>query len=81
MTDIKPVQWEYRLEEFGGYFKHSPKVDELSALLNEWGEEGWDVISAVYSENSTRWRIIAKRPLSAAIRRQRTMPGLDAVLG
>jgi hypothetical protein len=81
MTDPKPMQWEYRLEEFGGYFKRTPKTEDLEEMLNGWGEEGWEVIHAIYSEHSTRWRILAKRPLSAEVRRQRTMPGLDATLG
>jgi hypothetical protein len=80
MAENRPVQWEYRLEEYGGAFKTAPKAEDLSTLLNELGMDGWEVV-AVYSEAGTRVRIIAKRPLSAAVRRQRSMPGLDATLG
>jgi hypothetical protein len=73
--------WEYRVEDFGGIIKSEPKKEDFQALLNTWGEEGWEVISAVYSTGTTRLRMIAKRPLTAAVRRRRSMPGLDANLG
>ena len=38
-------QWEYRVETFGSTFS-TPKDDELEAALDEWGEDGWEVISA-----------------------------------
>ncbi len=73
--------WEYRVEDFGGIIKSEPKKEDFQVLLNAWGEEGWEVVSAFYSTGTTRLRIIAKRPLTAAARRKRTMPGLDAYLG
>ncbi|MGB7539817.1 MAG: DUF4177 domain-containing protein [Anaerolineales bacterium] len=69
--------WEYRVEEFGGILKREPKKEELQAILNSWGEEGWEVVSTVYSDNTSRLRIIAKRLLTHATRRSRSMPGLD----
>jgi hypothetical protein len=73
--------WEYRVEDFDGIIKSEPKKEEFQALLNSWGEEGWEVVSAFYHTGTTRLRIIAKRPLTAAVRRKRSMPGLDAELG
>jgi hypothetical protein len=81
MTDPKPIQWEYRVEGFGGVLKRTPPAEDLTAILNEWGEEGWEVIAAVYSENASRWSFVAKRPLTNAVKRQRSMPGMDATLG
>ena len=69
--------WEYRVEDFGGIIKSEPKKEEFQALINTWGEEGWEIINAFYSTGTTRLRIIAKRPLTHAARRQRSMPGLD----
>ena len=69
--------WEYRVEDFGGVIKSEPKKEDFQILLNSWGEEGWEVISAVYSTGTTRLRIIAKRPLTHAARRKRSMPGPD----
>jgi len=69
--------WEYRVEDFGGVIKSEPKREVFQSLLNAWGEEGWEVISAVYSTGTTRLRIIAKRALTHAARRKRSMPGLD----
>jgi hypothetical protein len=75
MADSHPLPWEYRVEDFGGFFKHSPKPEELEEILNDWGEEGWEVIGFTYSDSSTRYRIIAKRPLDVGTRRRRNMPG------
>jgi hypothetical protein len=73
--------WEYHVEDFGGIIKSEPKKEDFQALLNTWGEEGWEVVSAVYSTGTTRLRLIAKRPLTASVRRRRSMPGLEANLG
>lgn len=66
-------QWEYRVQTVGGFFKGVP-ADELETLLNEWGEEGWEVVSTHILENANKINVIAKRPLTAAVRRQRSMP-------
>jgi hypothetical protein len=81
MTDIEYAQWEYRVEDFGGIIKSEPKKEVFESLMNSWGEEGWEIISAFYHTGTTRLRIIAKRPLTAAVRRRRSLPGLDADLG
>ncbi len=69
-------QWEYRVQTVGGFFRGVP-ADELEALLNEWGEDGWDVVSTHILENANKINVIAKRPLSAGTRRQRSMPAWE----
>lgn len=68
------TRWEYRVETFGGVLSQ-PKDDLLEQTLEEWGEEGWEVISAHGLENTYKVRIIAKRPLSLTSRRRRSWPG------
>lgn len=65
--------WEYLVQTFGGLLRQS-KDQELQAALNEWGEQGWEVICATALENSNAMRIIAKRPLTTSARRRRSMP-------
>jgi len=72
MTDT--MQWEYRIQTVGSALKQA-KDDELEVLLNEWGEEGWEVINAHSLEGSNKVRIIAKRSLSGSTRRSRSWPG------
>jgi hypothetical protein len=50
------------------------KADELEALLNEWGEEGWEVVSTHILENANKINVIAKRPLTRETIRRRSMP-------
>jgi hypothetical protein len=70
---IEPIQWEYRLETFGTFFS-APKDEDLQASLDEWGEEGWEVINIFKSSNGEKYTVVAKRPLTVAARRQRTYP-------
>jgi hypothetical protein len=65
------VQWEYRLESFGGAFK-SIKVVDLESILNGWGEEGWEIISFAYSPDNTGYKVLAKRPLTFRAKRERS---------
>ena len=66
-------QWEYRVQTVGSFFG-GVKSEELEALLNEWGEDGWEVVSTHIKENENKINIIAKRPLSERIKRARSMP-------
>ena len=66
-------QWEYRVRTFGSFFSGT-KDEELETILNEWGTEGWEVISARGIENTSKVTILAKRPLTASLRRRRTLP-------
>jgi hypothetical protein len=81
MSEPANPQWEYRVEDFGGIIKREPKKEEFESLLNSWGEEGWEIISDFYHTGTSRLRIIAKRPLTNAVRRKRSMAGLEADLG
>jgi hypothetical protein len=67
------TQWEYRTQTFGTFF-HGLKDEELIEILNEWGTEGWEVVSARGIENTSKVTILAKRPLTSSTRRRRTFP-------
>ena len=66
-------QWEYRVQTVGGFFS-GVKAEELEELLNEWGEDGWEVVSTYIIENANKIRVIAKRLLTDRIRRERSRP-------
>lgn len=67
------LRWEYRVESLGSAFSH-PKDEEIEEKLNEWGEDGWEIIDVSPPFGSTKIRIVAKRPLSERERRRRSMP-------
>ena len=67
-------KWEYRVQTIGGAIG-GPKDDALTILLDEWGADGWEVISANNLDSSQKVRVIARRPLSRVTRRYRTYPG------
>ncbi|MCJ7432920.1 MAG: DUF4177 domain-containing protein [Anaerolineales bacterium] len=66
-------QWEYRVQTVGSFWS-GVKADELEQFLNEWGEEGWEVVSTHILENRNKINVIAKRPLSSTTKRFRSMP-------
>jgi hypothetical protein len=66
-------QWEYRVQTVGAFFS-GVKADELEGLLNEWGEDGWEVVSTHIIENANKINVIAKRPLTDLVRRERSRP-------
>jgi hypothetical protein len=66
-------QWEYRVKTFGTFFK-GVKDDELETELNQWGEEGWEVVAYRLIENTNQAQLIARRPLTRESRRWRSMP-------
>ena len=66
-------KWEYRVQTVGGFFKGVP-ADELEELLNEWGVDGWEVVSTHILENANKINVIAKRPLTRTALRMRSMP-------
>jgi len=65
--------WEYRVQTVGGFFS-GIKADELEEMLNEWGEDGWEVVSTHIIENANKINVIAKRPLTDRVRRERSRP-------
>ena len=72
MTD-EITQWEYRVQTVGSFWS-GVKAEELEQLLNEWGEEGWEVASTHVLENTNKINVIAKRPLTDRARRRRSLP-------
>jgi hypothetical protein len=66
-------QWDYRVKTIGKIW--GTKDEDIEATLNEWGEEGWEAVNVYTPEGSGKVTIVAKRPLTAAVRRQRSMPG------
>jgi hypothetical protein len=66
-------QWEYRVQTVGAFFT-GVKADVLEDLLNEWGEDGWEVVSTHIIENYNKINVIAKRPLTDRVRRERSRP-------
>jgi hypothetical protein len=71
MPETNP--WEYRVKTFGTFFKGA-KDAELETELNQWGEEGWEVVACRTVENRSQAQIIAKRLLTRESRRWRSMP-------
>ncbi len=65
-------QWEYTVFSLGNIWR-GPKEDELEATLNELGLEGWEVVGTYVINDKVT--LIAKRPLTAFERRQRSWPG------
>jgi hypothetical protein len=65
-------QWEYRVQTIGSVF--GTKDENIEAMLNEWGAEGWEVTHVYTPSGSGNVTIVAKRPLSSATRRFRSMP-------
>jgi len=65
-------KWEYRVQTIGGVF--GTKDEHIDATLNEWGEEGWEALAVYTPEGSGKVTIVAKRPLTERVRRQRSMP-------
>ncbi len=68
------TQWEYRVKTIGSSIMGT-KDEAIEATLNEWGEEGWEAINVYTPEGSGKVTIVAKRPLTDAVRRERSMPG------
>jgi hypothetical protein len=66
-------QWEYRVQTVGSFWS-GVKAEELETLLNQWGTEGWEVVSTHILENANKINVIAKRPLTERVKRARTMP-------
>jgi hypothetical protein len=65
-------QWEYRVQTIGSMF--GTKDENIQTTLDEWGAEGWEAINVFTPENSGKITIVAKRPLTELVRRQRSMP-------
>lgn len=65
-------KWEYRVQTIGSIF--GTKDENIEAILNQWGEEGWEVTHVYTPEGSGKVTIVAKRPLTRETVRRRSMP-------
>ncbi len=72
MADVMQ-KWEYRVQTVGSFLS-GVKDPELETMLNNWGEEGWEVVGFRTLENSNQATVIAKRPLTREAQRLRSMP-------
>jgi len=68
------TMWEYTVQSYGSTWR-GPRDEELQAALNNLGEQGWEVFWAAQLEGSNKVRIVAKRPLTTAVRRRSAWPG------
>ena len=67
------VQWEYRVFTIGNAFSGA-KDEQIESMLNDWGLEGWEAVNVYAPTNSPKVTLVAKRQLTAASRRLRSMP-------
>jgi hypothetical protein len=67
-------QWEYYVQTIGSFF--GTKDEAIEETLNELGEESWEAISVYTPEGSGKVTIVAKRPLTDRVRRERSKPTL-----
>jgi hypothetical protein len=65
--------WEYRVLSVGRWI--GVKDEELEAALNELGEQGWEAVNLFHREGSNKVTLVAKRPLTPAARRRRSLAG------
>lgn len=65
-------RWEYRVRTIGKVF--GTKDENIEAVLNEWGAEGWEATQVYTPEGSGKVTIVAKRLLTGPARRQRSLP-------
>ena len=65
-------QWEYHVQTIGNIF--GTKDEAIEARLNELGEEGWEATHVYTPEGSGKVTIVAKRPLTRAALRMRSVP-------
>ena len=65
-------QWEYRVQTIGSIF--GTKDENIEAMLNDWGNDGWEVTHVYTPENSGKVTVVAKRPVTREMRRSRSMP-------
>lgn len=68
-------QWEYRVQTIGSMF--GTKDENIQAVLNEWGMEGWEAINVFTPEGSGKITMVAKRPLTERTRRLRSRPPME----
>jgi hypothetical protein len=70
MADL--TQWEYRVQTLGSTL-HEVKDKEMYAMLNSWGQDGWELVNAVYI-GGNKVKLVARRQLTSDERRRRSYP-------
>ena len=65
-------KWEYRVETIGSTWS-SAKDEDLEQMLNEWSEEGWDlIVASPIGDNKVR--LIARREILSPAQRKHGWP-------
>lgn len=64
------INWEYRVKSFGNAWK-SAKPEEINEELDQWGAEGWEVVSSSINPGGSVL-VIAKRLLTDDNKRRKT---------
>jgi len=72
MTD-QIIEWEYRVQTVGSAIIGA-RDEEIEMMLNEWGMEGWEAVNVYAPSQSPKITLVAKRQVTAATRRLRSMP-------
>lgn len=67
----KSKLWEYHVQTVGGFFTVF-MTDKLEEMLNEWCEDGWEVVSTHIIENANKINVITKRLLTDCVHRERS---------
>ena len=64
-------EWEYCVETLGSIWR-GPNPEELQALLNDAGAEGWELITAFNMAGGNRILTILRRPKPMRSRQRRS---------
>jgi hypothetical protein len=66
--------WEYSVQSVGGVLRQ-PKPEQLTEMLNQAAQEGWELTNMVPQENSNALWLVLRRPSTARTRRESSWPG------
>ena len=66
--------WEYSVQSVGGILRQ-PKPEQLSEMLNQAAQEGWELTHVAPQENSNALWLVLRRPSTARTRRESSWPG------
>ncbi len=70
MENNELLKWEYRVQTIGSIF--GTKDENIETVLNEMGEEGWEITHVYTPEVRGKVTIVAKRPLTRETTRRRS---------
>ncbi|MEK6753609.1 MAG: hypothetical protein AABZ00_15235 [Chloroflexota bacterium] len=74
MNNNEVLKWEYRVQTIGSMF--GTRDEAIENILNEWGEEGWEITHVYTPEGSGKVTIVAKRLLTRETIRRRSLPSM-----